>query len=53
MRIILCNNCYQKLIKKELSAYSFQWQYTGDMYYMKCRDCVDDCRENPCRKGAK
>jgi hypothetical protein len=53
MRKILCNNCYKRLTKKELSVYSLQWQYIGDMYCMKCRDCIDDCREDVCRKGVR
>ena len=34
---ILCNNCYKPLTKEELKDYSIQWQYSGDMYCMKCR----------------
>lgn len=48
MRTILCNNCYKKLTKKELEVYSIQWQYSGDMYCMSCRDCPDDCRYTSC-----
>jgi hypothetical protein len=48
MRTILCNDCYKKLSKKELEVYSLQWQYSGDMYCMKCRVCPDDCRQDTC-----
>lgn len=50
MRRILCNNCYRTLTERELKAYSLQWQYSSDMYCARCRNCVDDCRETPCRK---
>jgi ferredoxin len=43
MRKIFCNNCYRRLTKKELLADRFQWQYSGDMYCMRCSGCVDDC----------
>ena len=48
-RSILCNSCYKKLNKTELLAYSLQWQFSGDMYCMKCRECPDDCRYTPCK----
>ena len=48
-RSILCNNCYKKLNKTELLAYSLQWQFSGDMYCMKCRECPDDCRRKVCK----
>jgi hypothetical protein len=44
-----CNECHKRLTKEELSIYPAQWQYSGDMYCLQCRDCPDDCREVPCR----
>lgn len=53
MRKILCNNCYKQLCKQELSVYSLQWQFSGDMYCNKCRTCPDDCRYTPCKQVEK
>ena len=44
-----CNNCYEMLTEEELAVYDIQWQCSGDMYCMECRDCPDDCRRTPCR----
>lgn len=40
-RTILCNNCYTPLTKEELKDYTIQWQYSGDMYCMKCREKLE------------
>ena len=36
-RKVFCNQCYTELTGRELSVYSLQWQYSGDMYCLKCR----------------
>lgn len=48
-RKILCNVCYRTLTTKEVNAYDYLWQHSGDMYCMKHRVCLDDCRRTPCR----
>jgi hypothetical protein len=44
-----CNECYEMLTEEELSVYDLQWQHSGDMYCMSCRNCADDCRRTPCK----
>jgi hypothetical protein len=33
--VILCNECYKPIGKKQEAMYPFQWQHSGDMYCKK------------------
>jgi hypothetical protein len=49
--LLCCTECEEPLSEEEVSVYSLQWQWSGDMYCSEHRDCPDDCRHTPCRQA--
>jgi len=37
MKTYFCNECCERLTKKELEQYPIMWRYSGDMYCFKCK----------------